>query len=139
ILLSAAPLYNDQGEVSEILQVFKDVTELRNTLTQLEQANRSKTEFLATMSHELRTPLNAVLGFAELLETETFGPLNDRQKRYVANILTAGRHLLSLINDILDITRVEAGKLEWEYGPIDVAQVFGSAVNLLREKAVQNQ
>lgn len=139
ILLSATPLYNDQGEVTEILQIFKDVTELRNTLTQLEQANRSKTEFLATMSHELRTPLNAVLGFAELLETETFGPLNERQQRYVSNILTAGRHLLSLINDILDITRVEAGKLEWEYGPIDVAQVFGSAVNLLREKAVQNQ
>lgn len=139
ILLSATPLYNEQGEIVEILQIFKDVTELRNTLTQLEQASRSKTEFLATMSHELRTPLNAVLGFAELLETETFGPLNERQKRYTSNILTAGRHLLSLINDILDITRVESGKLEWEYGSLDVAQVFGSSVNLLREKAVQNQ
>lgn len=139
ILLSATPLYNDQGEIGEILQIFKDVTELRNTLTQLEQASRSKTEFLATMSHELRTPLNAVLGFAELLETETFGPLNERQKRYTSNILTAGRHLLSLINDILDITKVESGRLEWEYGSLDVAQVFGSSVNLLREKAVQNQ
>jgi PAS domain S-box-containing protein len=139
ILLSATPLFNDQGEVIEILQIFKDVTDLRNTFTQLEQANRSKTEFLATMSHELRTPLNAILGFAELLETESFGPLNDRQKRYTANILTAGKHLLSLINDILDITRVESGKVEWEYAPMDVAQVFGSAVSLLREKAVQNQ
>lgn len=139
ILLSATPLFNEQGEIIEILQIFKDVTELRNTLTQLEQANRSKTEFLATMSHELRTPLNAILGFAELLETESFGPLNERQKRYTTNILTAGKHLLSLINDILDITRVESGKVEWEYAPIDVAQVFGSAVSLLREKAVQNQ
>lgn len=139
VLLSAAPLYNDKGELTEILQVFKDVTELRTTLTQLEQANRSKTEFLATMSHELRTPLNAVLGFTELLETESFGPLNDRQKRYTNNILTAGKHLLSLINDILDISRVESGKVDWEYDLLDIPQLFGTTVSLLREKAVQNQ
>ncbi|HHX51805.1 MAG TPA: response regulator [Clostridia bacterium] len=139
ILLSATPIFDEKGEIVEILHIFKDVTEIRNTLTQLEQASRSKTEFLATMSHELRTPLNAVLGFAELLEMETFGSLNSKQKRYVENILTAGRHLLSLINDILDITRVESGKMEWEQDVIDLPFLFESTLSLLREKASQKQ
>lgn len=138
ILLTATPIFNERGEVIEILQIFKDLTEINNSLTKLEQASRSKTEFLATMSHELRTPLNAVLGFAELLESESFGQLNDKQKRFVQNILTAGKHLLSLINDILDITRVESGKMEWENELIDLPGLFTSSVNLLREKATQN-
>lgn len=139
ILFSAAPLYNDAGEVIEILQIFKDVTDLKITLTQLEEANHSKTEFLTTMSHELRTPLNAVLGFAELLELESFGSLNEKQKKYTANILTAGKHLLSLINDLLDISRIESGKMEWELGPIDIPHLFRGVISLLREKATQTQ
>lgn len=138
VLLSATPILDEAGNVLEILQIFKDLTEIKHNLTQLEQASRSKSEFLATMSHELRTPLNAVLGFAELLETETFGPLNEKQKRFTANILTAGKHLLSLINDILDISRVEAGKMEWEQELIDLPTLFNGAVNLLREKAAQS-
>jgi PAS domain S-box-containing protein len=138
VLLTATPIFNEQGEVVEVLQIFKDLTEINDNLTKLEQASRSKTEFLATMSHELRTPLNAILGFAELLEAESFGELNDKQKRFSHNILTAGKHLLSLINDILDITRVESGKMEWEKDLIDLNALFSSGVNLLREKAAQN-
>lgn len=138
VLLSVSPILSENGEVVEVLQIFKDLTEIKNNLTQLEQASRSKSEFLATMSHELRTPLNAILGFGELLEAESFGSLNEKQKKFTANILTAGRHLLTLINDILDITRVESGKMEWERELIDLPALFTSAVNLLKEKASQN-
>ncbi|HEX6349673.1 MAG TPA: GAF domain-containing sensor histidine kinase [Candidatus Dormibacteraeota bacterium] len=78
----------------------------------LEHANRHKSEFLAHMSHELRTPLNSILGFAQLLAGEDYGPLNERQRRYVEHVTSSGAHLLSLINDVLDLTKVEAGQLE---------------------------
>ncbi len=77
-----------------------------------ERESRFKSKFLAGMSHELRTPLNAIIGFSELLEQELFGPLTDRQKKYVQNVLLSGRHLLSLVNDILDLSKVEAGRME---------------------------
>jgi signal transduction histidine kinase/CheY-like chemotaxis protein len=77
-----------------------------------EQASRAKSDFLAKMSHELRTPLNSIIGFSEVLEDRTFGPLNDKQARYVSNVLTSGRQLLELINDILDLSKVEAGRME---------------------------
>lgn len=139
VLLTSTPIFDDEGNLIEVLQIFKDLTEIKNNLTKLEEANRSKTEFLATMSHELRTPLNAILGFTELLETENFGPLNEKQKRFIANIHLAGKHLLSLINDILDISRVESGKMEWEQELIDLPSLFRGAVNLLKEKAAQNR
>ncbi|NWJ94259.1 MAG: HAMP domain-containing protein [Chloroflexi bacterium] len=83
---------------------------------QLERANLHKSQFLANMSHELRTPLNAVIGFSEILQDQVFGSLNEKQQRYVNNILTSGRHLLSMVNDVLDLAKVEAGKMElrWE-------------------------
>ncbi len=89
---------------------------LEQTNLQLERANLHKSQFLANMSHELRTPLNAIIGFSEVLQDEVFGNLNDKQKRYVNNILTSGRHLLNLVNDVLDLSKVEAGKMElhWE-------------------------
>ncbi len=78
----------------------------------LEKASQVKSEFLANMSHELRTPLNAIIGFSEILQDETFGPLNPRQQRYVGNVLDGGRHLLTLVNDILDLAKVEAGRMD---------------------------
>jgi signal transduction histidine kinase len=105
-----------------------------------EAANRAKSEFLARMSHELRTPLNAIIGFSELLGDQTGGPLSDKQLRYVGNILTSGRNLLYLINDILDLSKVEAGRMEliraeFELGPA-VEEVAASLSALLEKKGI---
>jgi len=78
----------------------------------LDEANRAKSAFLANMSHELRTPLNAIIGFSEILEDQNFGPLNDKQLKYTRNVMSSGKHLLTMINDILDLSKIEAGKLE---------------------------
>src|SRR5581483_8200416 len=83
---------------------------LESARDQAEAANRAKTSFLATVSHELRTPMNAVIGFADVLTGEAFGKLNERQKEYVADIASSGRHLLRMINDILDMSKIESGK-----------------------------
>src|SRR5207247_11201536 len=88
--------------------------ELRRLYDELETVSRHKSEFLANMSHELRTPLNAIIGFSELLEMQVAGDLNPEQVAYVRDVPDAGRHLLSLINDILDLSKVEAGKMELE-------------------------
>jgi len=86
-------------------------------------ANRAKSSFLAAMSHELRTPLNAVIGFSELLEQEIFGSLNDKQRTYVGNVLVSGRHLLQLVNDVLDISKVEAGRMDLVYERTPIASI----------------
>ncbi len=106
----------------------RDVTELRKAEEALRQsmeaataANRAKSDFLAKMSHELRTPLNSIIGFSEILEDQTVGPLTEKQRRYVANVLTSGRSLLQLINDILDLSKVEAGRMELVTTEFDVA------------------
>lgn len=105
-----------QGKVGELEKVNTDLRarehELRLTNQQLETANRLKSQFLATMSHELRTPLNSIIGFSELLEDETYGGLNPKQMKYVGNIVVSSRHLLQLINDILDLAKVESGTIE---------------------------
>ena len=86
--------------------------ELKELAAELKRTARVKSEFLANMSHELRTPLNSINGFSEVLYDETFGPLNEKQKKYVNNVLTSGKHLLLLINQILDMAKVEAGKMK---------------------------
>jgi len=105
-----------QGKVGELEKVNTDLQarehELRLTNQQLETANRLKSQFLATMSHELRTPLNSIIGFSELLEDETYGNLNPKQTKYIGNIVVSSRHLLQLINDILDLAKVESGTIE---------------------------
>jgi signal transduction histidine kinase len=103
----------------------------------LEAASRHKSEFLANMSHELRTPLNAVIGFSEVLQAHMFGPLNEKQAEYVDDILHSGRHLLSLINDILDLSKIEAGRLELEPSTFDLAAAIDNAMTLTKERALR--
>jgi signal transduction histidine kinase len=109
--------------------------ELSEKTRQLEVANRHKSAFLAHMSHELRTPLNAIIGFSELLLTRMFGGLNDKQQEYVDDIRDSGQHLLSVINDILDLSKIEAGRMELELSRIDLPSVIDGAVTLVRERA----
>ncbi len=89
-----------------------------------EDANRSKSSFLANMSHELRTPLNSIIGFSDMLNKEIFGPLNDKQRHYVNNVSKGGKHLLTLINDILDLSKVESNKMEMFYESFDISRAF---------------
>jgi len=101
----------------------------------IEEANRLKSEFLANMSHELRTPLNAIIGFSELLLTGHAGPLEPVQREYLDDVVTSGRHLLHLVNDVLDLAKVEAGKLELHDEPVDLPKLVGEAVAMLRPVA----
>ncbi|HEV8309064.1 MAG TPA: PAS domain S-box protein [Methylomirabilota bacterium] len=105
---------------------------------QLEIANRHKSEFLAHMSHELRSPLNAIIGFSEVLLERMFGELNDKQAEYVADVLSSGHHLLSLINDILDLTKVEAGRMELEPTRFDLCGLLRDSLVLVRDRAARH-
>jgi two-component system, NtrC family, sensor kinase len=113
-------------------------SELEDKGRELEAASRHKSEFLANMSHELRTPLNAIIGFSEVLGERMFGELNDKQAEYIQDILSSGRHLLALINDILDLSKVEAGRMELELSRFDLPAAIGSAVILVRERATRH-
>jgi signal transduction histidine kinase len=112
--------------------------DLASALDQLAAANRHKSEFLASMSHELRTPLNAIIGFSDVLAEKLFGDLNARQERYVQHILASGRHLLSLINDILDLSKVEAGKMDLELSHFTVDTALQDGLTMVRERARQH-
>ncbi len=116
------------------LKVMTD--QLRDKNEILEQAGRMKSEFLANMSHELRTPLNAIIGFSEVLRDGLLGDLSPQQKEYVNDIFTSGIHLLSLINDILDLSKVEAGKMTLELEPMQVTDLLQSGLQVVREKAM---
>jgi signal transduction histidine kinase len=102
---------------------------------QLETANKHKSDFLANMSHELRTPLNAIIGFSEVLREHMFGDLNAKQDEYVNDIHVSGNHLLSLINDILDLSKIEAGRMELELSTFDMPAAIFNATTLIRERA----
>jgi signal transduction histidine kinase len=100
-------------------------------------ANRAKSEFLANMSHELRTPLNHVIGFSELIAREVPGPLNDTQKEYLQDVLFSSRHLLSLIEDVLDLAKIEAGKIELSYSDVDVSDLFTRSTTMVADSAAK--
>ena len=109
--------------------------EIEDKSRQLEAASQHKSEFLANMSHELRTPLNAIIGFSEVLAEGMFGDVNDKQAEYLRDILDSGRHLLSLINDILDLSKIEAGRMELEATDFDLPSAIDNALTLVRERA----
>jgi GAF domain-containing protein len=111
--------------------------EIADKSRQLEAASQHKSEFLANMSHELRTPLNAIIGFSEVLAQGMFGAINDKQTEYLNDILESGRHLLSLINDILDLSKIEAGRMELEPAEFDLPQAIQNALTLVRERALR--
>jgi signal transduction histidine kinase len=136
-------------EVIELLQTFATQSalaiqnarlfrEIADKSRLLEAASRHKSEFLANMSHELRTPLNAILGFSEVLAERMFGEVNEKQAEYLQDILSSGRHLLSLINDILDLSKVEAGRLELELGRFHLPSALDNALTLVRERATRH-
>jgi len=109
--------------------------EIEDKSRQLEVASQHKSEFLANMSHELRTPLNAIIGFSEVLAEKMFGEVNDKQAEYLADILDSGRHLLSLINDILDLSKIEAGRMELNLSEFSLPSAIDNTLMLLRERA----
>ena len=109
--------------------------EIEDKGRQLETASRHKSEFLANMSHELRTPLNAIIGFSEVLAERLFGEINDKQAEYLGDILESGQHLLSLINDILDLSKIEAGRMELELTDFNLPGAIENTLTLVRERA----
>ena len=114
------------------MRLFK---ELQGANRELSAASQHKSEFLANMSHELRTPLNAIIGFSEVLADRMFGELNEKQEEYLKYIYASGTHLLSLINDILDLSKIEAGRMELELTDFDLPTAIDNALMLVRERA----
>jgi two-component system, NtrC family, sensor kinase len=112
------------------------LAELDEKSRELEAASRHKSEFLANMSHELRTPLNAIIGFSQVLRDELFGEVNEKQSEYLDDIISSANHLLSLINDILDLSKVEAGQIELEIAPFSLPEALESGVVMVRERAM---
>src|SRR5262249_24935464 len=100
-----------------------------------ENANRAKSQFLAAASDDLRTPLNAIIGFSEVLQARMFGDLSSKQAEYIGDIYSSGQHLLSLINDLLDLAKIEAGRIELHLSTFDVSSALNEALTLVRERA----
>jgi PAS domain S-box-containing protein len=139
---NATTFYNRGRRLQGVFAAARDVTELKlfeRTLQQknveLENASRLKSEFLANMSHELRTPLNAIMGFSEVLRDGIMGEMTAQQRVLAVKIFTSGQHLLALINDILDLSKVETGKMTLELEPVQMPSLFVSSLSIIREKA----
>ncbi|WP_268796954.1 PAS domain-containing sensor histidine kinase [Pseudomonas huanghezhanensis] len=139
---NAATFHDRDRKLQGVFAAARDVTErkrfertLEEKNVELERASNMKSEFLATMSHELRTPLNAVIGFSEALKDGMVGAMSDTQREYITDIFTSGQHLLSLINDILDLSKVEAGMMALELEPVELASLLSNSLLIVREKA----
>ncbi len=123
----------DQAAIAiENVRLFNEIQEKSR---QLEVASRHKSEFLATMSHELRTPLNAIIGFSEALIEQMFGPVNPKQAEYLNDVLSSGKHLLTLINDILDLAKIEAGRMELDVDRFSLVEALQNGITMVRERA----
>jgi PAS domain S-box-containing protein len=140
---NASTIHDRHDDLQGVFVAARDATDRRRselTLQQknveLEHASRMKSEFLATMSHELRTPLNSVIGFSEALKDGLLGDLTESQQEYIGDIFTSGHHLLSLINDILDLSKVEAGMMKLEMEVVDARRLLTNALSIVREKAL---
>jgi protein-histidine pros-kinase len=135
--ISLSPMETSEGTF--VTAAIRDITERKRQMEEqnrrMQEANRLKSEFLANMSHELRTPLNAIIGFSELMYHEKVGPLSPDHKEYLGDILTSARHLLQLINDVLDLTKIEAGKMEFRPEVTDLSKVTGEVKDILRGMA----
>jgi signal transduction histidine kinase/DNA-binding response OmpR family regulator len=138
-----ATTFHDRDRILQgVFAAARDVTELKlfeqrlqQKNVELEEASRMKSEFLANMSHELRTPLNAIIGFSEVLVDGLLGDMTDQQRGFIGDIYSSGKHLLSLINDILDLSKVEAGKMTLDLEPVQVYSLFTNSLSIIREKA----
>src|SRR5215210_1550598 len=138
-----ASTFHDRDRVLQgVFAAARDVTELKlfeqrlqEKNRELEEASRMKSEFLANMSHELRTPLNAIIGFSEVLVDGLLGEMSDQQRGFISDIFSSGKHLLSLINDILDLSKVEAGKMTLDLEPVQISSMFANSMSIIREKA----
>ena len=139
---NATTFHDRDRRLQGVFAAARDITKLKlfeRTLQQknaeLEDASRMKSEFLANMSHELRTPLNAIIGFSEVLRDGLMGDLTEQQRGFIGDIFSSGKHLLSLINDILDLSKVEAGKMRLDLEPVPMASLFANSLSIVREKA----
>ncbi|MDW5418577.1 PAS domain S-box protein [Iodobacter sp. CM08] len=139
---NAATFHDRDRKVQGVFAAARDVTErkrfeltLQEKNIELEHASRMKSEFLATMSHELRTPLNAIIGFSEALKDGFMGPTTEVQHEYIGDIFTSGQHLLLLINDILDLSKVEAGMMTLDLEPVDLHSLLSGSLSIVKEKA----
>ncbi|TAD74174.1 MAG: PAS domain S-box protein [Oscillatoriales cyanobacterium] len=145
-LVSVGPVPDEQGRPVAFSIVTRDISDQKQTQAELaaknlelERASQLKSAFLANMSHELRTPLTAILGFSSLLKQQLYGPLNEKQAIYVEQIRKSGDHLLSLINDVLDLSKIEAGQIELTIEPIDVPTLCDSALALVSQQAADRE
>ena len=143
ISISGAPIFDAEGRFTGYRGIARDITDIKQREAELleaklasDAANRAKSEFLANVSHELRTPLNAILGFSEVITNEMFGPLGGpRYRQYAQDIHQSGDHLLQLINDILDVAKIEAGRYEPRNDEVCLSSVVEDCVRLLRPRA----
>ena len=136
LILSVQRLGRELQQANDAMQVHQQ--ELAETNDRLTEASKAKSDFLANMSHELRTPLNSIIGFSEVLQDELFGALNPKQKEYVQYIASSGSHLLRLINDILDLAKVESGKMELELTRFSLDEALELSFTMLKEKALKH-
>ena len=143
---NATTFHDRDRRLQGVVAAARDVTELKRfeqTLQQknveLEDASRMKSEFLANMSHELRTPLNAIIGFSEVLRDGLIGEMTEPQRKFIGDIFSSGKHLLALINDILDLSKVEAGKMTLDLEPVQVSSLFAGSLSIVKEKAAASR
>ena len=139
VSITVGPIFDEEGNVIGAVEVFRDISKEKELLESIKRANALKDQFLANVSHELRTPLNSIIGFSELLKEQLVGPLNEKQLHYVQNILQSAEHLLSIINDILDLSKVEAGMMEVKPEVISLKDLIESSLTMVGERAAKHR